>query len=726
MMQQALNAVIYARYSSHNQTEQSIEGQLRDCYAFAEREGLQVIGEYIDRAITGRTDERPDFQRMIADARKQEFQRVIVWKFDRFSRDRYDSAIYKHKLKQCGVRVLSAMENVGEGDVSIILEALLEASAEQYSLDLSKKVLRGQRESRLKGTFLGGLTPIGYKLENRKLVADERTAPIVRYIFEQYAKGTSKQDIINELATRGILNRHGKPLSHSTLQTILKNKKYIGVYTHGGQDVAGGCEALIDEKTFLKVQEQLSKRKHAPAASKAVIEYLLQGKLYCGYCGFNMFGDSGRGRNGSTYRYYACRRRKKERDCKKKNEKKDFIEWYVVEQTVEYVLTPERIEYIASELVAQYKKDCGIDRIKTYEKQLDRIKAEISRLVDTLAVCPAAARQPIFDKMEQLDAEKQEVELDLSKLRISAKIQISKEHIADWLKQFCNGDALDVDFQKRIIDTFINSVYLYDDKVIIYYNIEGGKQVSYIDMIDSTEEPPFSDDAPGSSGGSDLKRPALVELNRNYITVDLFTVSGAFYLEDEECILKGSIVLCQILEDLQISVTLCLLRLHTGCHIIYPGIVRVLLGIIVIRKRYQVRGKIIGVLTGLHGFGLYQIHTGLQIVDHTGGFRCTCRFGNFYICGWCNFLILYDLHGILCHLCPFLCGGSTAHIFQSQTSKIRILCSIIHCFFCNVRYLVHIHRNLQVTKLIELRVVQCKCKRTFSICLYSKSTIYTG
>ena len=511
MMQQALNAVIYARYSSHNQTEQSIEGQLRDCYAFAEREGLQVVGEYIDRAITGRTDERPDFQRMIADARKQEFQRVIVWKFDRFSRDRYDSAIYKHKLKQCGVRVLSAMENVGEGDVSIILEALLEASAEQYSLDLSKKVLRGQRESRLKGTFLGGLTPIGYKLENRKLVADERTAPIVRYIFEQYAKGTSKQDIINELATRGILNRHGKPLSHSTLQTILKNKKYIGVYTHGGQDVAGGCEALIDEKTFLKVQEQLSKRKHAPAASKAVIEYLLQGKLYCGYCGFNMFGDSGRGRNGSTYRYYACRRRKKERDCKKKNEKKDFIEWYVVEQTVEYVLTPERIEYIASELVAQYKKDCGIDRIKAYEKQLDRIKAEISRLVDTLAVCPAAARQPIFDKMEQLDAEKQEAELDLSKLRISAKIQISKEHIADWLKQFCNGDALDVDFQKRIIDTFINSVYLYDDKVIIYYNIEGGKQVSYIDMIDSTEEPPFSDDAPGSSGGSDLKRPALAQ-----------------------------------------------------------------------------------------------------------------------------------------------------------------------------------------------------------------------
>ena len=203
-------------------------------------------------------------------------------------------------------------------------------------------------------------------------------------------------------------------------------------------------------------------------------------------------------------------------------------------------------------------------------------------------------------------------------------------------------------------------------------------------------------------------------------------MSGAFYLEDEECILKGSIVLCQILDNLQITITLCLLRLHTCCHIVYPGIVRVLFGIIVIRKRYQVRGKIIGVLIALHGFGLYQIHTGLQICDNTGGFRCAFRFGNFYLFGWFNSLILYSLHGHLSHLCPFLCGGSTAYFFQSQFGKICIVCSIIYCFFCNVRYLVHIHRNLQVTKLSELRVVQCKCKRALPTCLYSKSTIYTG
>ena len=145
------NAVIYARFSSHAQNEQSIEGQLRDCHAFAEREGLTVVGEYIDRAISGKSDDRPDFQRMIADAKKRAFQFVIVWKLDRFARNRYDSAIYKHKLKQCGVKVLSAMENIGDNPESIILEAVLEASAEYYSVDLSQKIKRGRHESAVKG-----------------------------------------------------------------------------------------------------------------------------------------------------------------------------------------------------------------------------------------------------------------------------------------------------------------------------------------------------------------------------------------------------------------------------------------------------------------------------------------------------------------------------------------------------------------------------------------------
>lgn len=159
----ARNAVIYARYSSHSQTEQSIEGQLRVCHEYARREGFTIVGEYIDRAISGRTDDRPDFQRMISDSRKRAFQYVIVYKLDRFARNRYDSAVYKHKLKQNGVKVVSAMENIGDNPESIILEAVLEASAEYYSLELAQKIKRGMRESALKGQFCGGGIPFGYK-----------------------------------------------------------------------------------------------------------------------------------------------------------------------------------------------------------------------------------------------------------------------------------------------------------------------------------------------------------------------------------------------------------------------------------------------------------------------------------------------------------------------------------------------------------------------------------
>lgn len=499
-MQQALNAVIYARYSSHNQQEQSIEGQLRDCYAYAQREGLHVVGEYIDRAISGKTDERPDFQRMIVDASKKQFQRVIVWKLDRFARNRYDSAHYKAKLKKYGVKVVSATENISDEPEGIILEGLLESMAEYYSANLSKHVRRGQRESIINGTYLGGVPPIGYKVENKRLVIDERTAPTIRYMFEQYAKGVPKREIIAELNARGIRNKKGKPLTLSSMQAALRNEKYIGIYRYSGQEVTGGCEALIDEATFRKVQERLDKVKHAPAAAKAKIDYLLQGKAFCGYCGSRMVGESGRGKMGNTYHYYACGKRKKEHTCAKKNEKKDFIEWYVVEQTVEYVLTPDRMDYIAAALVAQYEKDFGDNRIKDYEKQLERINGEIRSLVDTLAVCPPSARQPIFDKMELLDVQKTDLEIDIAKLRVAARVQLTEEQIKVWLKQFCKGDLDDMEFRERIIDVFINSVYLYDDKTVIYYNIEGGKQVSYMEMLDSTEEPPFADDPQGSSG----------------------------------------------------------------------------------------------------------------------------------------------------------------------------------------------------------------------------------
>ena len=149
-----MKAVIYARYSSDNQREASIEGQIRECTAFAEKNGITVLRHYIG-AISAKTDNRPEFQNMIKDSNKKLFDMIIVWKLDRFARNRYDSARYKAQLKKNGVKVVSATEVISDGAEGIILESMLEGFAEYYSVDLSEKVVRGMTDNALKCMFNG-------------------------------------------------------------------------------------------------------------------------------------------------------------------------------------------------------------------------------------------------------------------------------------------------------------------------------------------------------------------------------------------------------------------------------------------------------------------------------------------------------------------------------------------------------------------------------------------
>lgn len=489
---QFVSAVIYARFSSHNQTEQSIEGQLRVCHEYAQREGYQVVGEYIDRALTGRSDDRPDFQRMIADSKKKAFQYVIVYKLDRFARNRYDSAIYKHKLKVNGVKVLSAMENIGDNPESIILEAVLEASAEYYSVDLSQKIKRGSRDSAMKGQFLGGTVPFGYKVVDHHLVIDDQKAPIIEYIFKQYAAGVSKRDIIKEINALGFRNKAGKPFGNTAFQTALHCEKYIGIMRWN--DVVSECPAIIDKETFYKVQERIAHNKRVAGAEKADIEYQLSGKMFCGYCGSTAIGLCGTSRTGEKHYYYACRGRRLKNGCKKAHEKKDFIEWYVAEQTVTYVLTPTRMREIATAVVAQYDSEFNDGKIKELERLISKLNRDIERYTESLLELPKSAWPGVGQKIEDATNQKADLEIDLSKLRIANNIRYNQEEIIAWLKTFCKGDLCDESFRRRIFDVFVNSVYLYDDRVVVFYNIRGGKQVSYIDMIEATNDIIYDDD----------------------------------------------------------------------------------------------------------------------------------------------------------------------------------------------------------------------------------------
>lgn len=491
-------AVIYARYSSHGQTEQSIEGQLHDGYAYAERMGYQVVGEYIDRALTGTKDQRPDFQRMIRDAEKKTFSVVIVWKLDRFARNRYDSAIYKARLKKSGVRVVSVMEAITDSPEGIILEGLLESMAEYYSANLSENVRRGQRESVTKGWFCGGHVPYGYRAENHRLVPRDGEADIAREIFRRYAAGDPLTVIADDLNRRGYRTRAGAVFRASSFDSMVKNPAYAGRLLYNGQEVPGCADALIDEETYARAVARRQMNKRAPAAAKAVsARYLLQGKAFCGHCGAPMVGESGHGHLDRVYQYYSCADRKKKHTCKKKNEKKDLLERYVVDQTVRYILDPSRTEAIARAVAAEYKKEFGESRTADLERRIRKLDADLNALVDDLLTLPKAAHQRIGARIEQLEAQKADLEADLARLRLAEKITLDEKQIAAWIRSFHGGSLDDPDYCQRLIDSFVNSIYIYDDKIVIFYNLQGSKETSPHEVLEEIKEKENNSDLAG-------------------------------------------------------------------------------------------------------------------------------------------------------------------------------------------------------------------------------------
>lgn len=509
-------AVIYARYSSHSQTEQSIEGQLHDCYAFAERSGYRVIGEYIDRALTGTKDDRPDFQRMIHDAESHQFQIVIVWKLDRFARNRYDSAMYKRILKKHGVRVVSAMENISNSPEGIILEGMLEALAEYYSANLSENIKRGQQESIKKGLFPGGAPPMGYKIVDHKLVPDERFAPILLEVYTRYANGEGLARISEDLNLRGYRTRQGHEFRPATFDRVIPNPAYIGQYIYGGTPVPDMCPAIVPEDIYQKALDRRERNRRAPAAGRSNVDYLLTGKLFCGLCGAPMVGDCGTSVGGERYHYYSCAAHKKRAaNCPKKSEKQDFLEWYVCEQTVEYILRPDRLSLIASRVVDCYNADIDDTKIKQLMRTVQRLMDEYNALMEKLIFAPKKIAVGIMEKMELLDAQRIDAETDLSKLRMQQKIPLTEKEVTAWLSTFSRGDLFDPAFRRRIIDTFINSVYLYDGKVVILYNIKDGRQTSAIEPLDMLEELKDAGQSSTLTGiGGAL--PAKVEPGRPY------------------------------------------------------------------------------------------------------------------------------------------------------------------------------------------------------------------
>lgn len=463
-----IGAIIYARFSSEKQNEQSIEGQLRVCNQYAEQNGLTVLDTYIDRAMTGTNDNRPAFQQMLSDCEKPvPWDVVLVYAIDRFGRNSIEIAVNKQRLKKNKKTLISATQRTSENiDGSknldgILLENVYIGLAEYYSAELSQKVKRGMRETRSKGLFCGGQVAYGYRIENKKVRIDEDRAEVVRYVFSQYVEGRIIKDIKAELTAKGVLYK-GKPFATNTLYDMLRAEKYIGIHhSRDGNTYLNIYPPIISKELFDEVQRILAVNKIGSKSVKT--EFLLKGKCACGICGKYLQGESGTSRNGTIKYYYKCAGRKKYNICDQEIYPKELLEQLIIDVTMQVFGNSENIGVIADAVMKAHEK-------RMHDKSLLNIlNDEKDRLQKSLANVMKAIEQGIFNittkaRMDELEQQLADVEEKIALEEYKAVNQIHREQVIEYLTHTIKSKP------NVLLYTLIQRLVIFKDRIEVYYN----------------------------------------------------------------------------------------------------------------------------------------------------------------------------------------------------------------------------------------------------------------
>lgn len=455
-------AVIYARYSSDRQTEQSIEGQLRVCNDYAERNDIVVIDTYIDRAMTGTNDNRTDFQRMLHDSNKKTWDYVLVYKLDRFSRNKYEMAMHKKHLRDNGIKLISCMENIPDTPEGIILESLLEGMAEYYSAELSQKVKRGMNETRQKGNFTGGYVIFGYRVENKKIVIQEDEAEVVRWMFNECASGKLVKTIYQELNKKGFLYR-GKPFARNTVYRLLANEKYSGIFRHGDEVFTNMYPRIVPQEIFEAVKSKIESNKYGK--HKPDVVYLLKNKVRCGYCGKSVNSDAGTSKNGNVMRYYKCTgKRVQDADkCILKAIRKEVLENIVLETTLEAFSTPTNIAMFADIVMELLNKENNNNSVLNLLKSdFDRVEKAISNLLDCIeqGMATESTKQRLIELENKRSILSENIIIEHSKERAKLTKDDIIKHVVTTLRKS----------PRQLLDLLIKEVRLYNDKIEIDFH----------------------------------------------------------------------------------------------------------------------------------------------------------------------------------------------------------------------------------------------------------------
>lgn len=474
-----MRLVAYARYSSDNQREESITAQLRAIHKWADDNNHIIVKEYIDEALSARTDKRPNFLKMIEDSKTENWDGVVVHKLDRFSRNRYNSAVYKKELKDNRKSLFSVLEKLDDSPESIIMEAMLEGLSEYYSANLAREVKKGLKENALDCRHNGGTPPIGYSVDEHKhYVIDEREAIIVRLIFNMYKTNHSYTEICSELNLRGHKTKKGNSFKQNSIHDILKNEKYIGNYTFGygnrakkrGQPnddmikIECGMPAIIDKETFFEVQEKMKGRKHMGGTYKAQQIYLLSGLIKCGKCGEKYVGA----KKNDYWSVYECSGHKKG-ICDNKAIKKEEIEKITVDNLKQKLSSLINSSELLDKVNSQYKElhNNTENDLKVEEEKLANVKSQINNI--NKAVIDGFYNPEMKNQMQELQKEKELIEQTIFIIKgVSQKSELTLEDINRLIQNdLLKLDSDNLEVVKEVVQKYIREIIIHPDNIDI-------------------------------------------------------------------------------------------------------------------------------------------------------------------------------------------------------------------------------------------------------------------
>jgi len=493
--------VIYARFSSHNQREESIEQQVAECKAFAALSGISVVGVYADSAKTGRTDRRPQFQKLQREAAKGDFNYIIAYKSNRIARNILNALMFENEMEKLGIKVVYAKEEFGNNAAGRFALRTMMNVNQFFSENMAEDIKRNQADNAL-NCRANGPAPYGYKTgDDGKFAIDENAAAVVREIYNRIANGEKFVEISEDLNRRGIKTKNGNEWGKSSFFTILHNERYTGVYIFNDVRIEGGMPVIIERGLFDKVQKMLKSKKN-PQGRKREDDgiYLLTGKLFCGKCKSHMIGMSGTSKTGDSHYYYICNEKRSKGNCDKKAVRRDFIESEVARAIREYILQPSVMEWIVSQVLDYQNSNEKQIEISNLQERQREVKKSIANVM--LAIDQGIITASTKEHLQELESEKAQLEARILVAQGEAGKAVTRESLLAYLEHFKEANIENKDCQKELFDAFVKAVYLYDDHIKLTFDINDGETEDVKIMMEEVEEMVLQESSSKLSCGS--------------------------------------------------------------------------------------------------------------------------------------------------------------------------------------------------------------------------------